>query len=48
MLYFDLAGFEGCLPALNCALQGIRPERLVFASDYPRISAASTPTPAAA
>src|SRR5262245_6749484 len=36
MLYFDLAGFEGCLPALNCALQGIRPERLVFASDYPQ------------
>jgi hypothetical protein len=22
--------------ALNCALQGIRPERLVFASDYPQ------------
>jgi len=36
MLYFDLAGFEGCLPALHCALQGIRPERLVFASDYPQ------------
>ena len=36
MLYFDLAGFEGCLPALNCALEGIRPERLVFASDYPQ------------
>jgi aminocarboxymuconate-semialdehyde decarboxylase len=36
MIYFDLAGFEGCLPALNCALQGIRPERLVFASDYPQ------------
>jgi predicted TIM-barrel fold metal-dependent hydrolase len=36
MLYFDLAGFEGCLPALNCALQGIRPERLVFATDYPQ------------
>jgi aminocarboxymuconate-semialdehyde decarboxylase len=36
MLYFDLAGFEGGLPALNCALQGIRPERLVFATDYPQ------------
>jgi predicted TIM-barrel fold metal-dependent hydrolase len=36
MLYFDLAGFEGCLPSLYCALQGIRPERLVFASDYPQ------------
>jgi len=36
LLYFDLAGFEGCLPALNCALQGIRAERLVFASDYPQ------------
>lgn len=36
MLYFDLAGFEGGLPALNCALLGIRPERLVFASDYPQ------------
>jgi len=36
MIYFDLAGFEGGLPALNCALQGIRPERLVFASDYPQ------------
>ena len=36
MLYFDLAGFEGGLPALHCALQGIRPERLVFASDYPQ------------
>jgi aminocarboxymuconate-semialdehyde decarboxylase len=36
MLYFDLAGFEGGLPALHCALQSIRPERLVFASDYPQ------------
>jgi predicted TIM-barrel fold metal-dependent hydrolase len=36
MLYFDLAGFEGGLPALRCALLGIRPERLVFASDYPQ------------
>jgi predicted TIM-barrel fold metal-dependent hydrolase len=36
MLYFDLAGFEGGLPALQCALLGIRPERLIFASDYPQ------------
>ena len=36
MVYFDMAGFEGGLVALNCALQGIRPERLVFASDYPQ------------
>ena len=36
MLYFDLAGFEGGLAALRCALLGIRPERLVFASDYPQ------------
>jgi predicted TIM-barrel fold metal-dependent hydrolase len=35
-VYFDMAGFEGGLVALNCALQGIRPERLVFASDYPQ------------
>jgi predicted TIM-barrel fold metal-dependent hydrolase len=35
-VYFDMAGFEGGLTALNCALQGIRPERLVFASDYPQ------------
>jgi predicted TIM-barrel fold metal-dependent hydrolase len=36
MVYFDMAGFEGGVIALNCALQGIRPERLVFASDYPQ------------
>jgi predicted TIM-barrel fold metal-dependent hydrolase len=36
MLYFDLAGFEGGLTALRCAVVGIRPERLVFASDYPQ------------
>src|SRR3990170_2571371 len=36
MIYFDMAGFEGGLAALRCALQGIRPERLVFASDYPQ------------
>jgi predicted TIM-barrel fold metal-dependent hydrolase len=31
-----MAGFEGGVVALSCALQGIRPERLVFASDYPQ------------
>jgi predicted TIM-barrel fold metal-dependent hydrolase len=36
MVYFDMAGFEGGRVALSCALQGIRPERLVFASDYPQ------------
>jgi predicted TIM-barrel fold metal-dependent hydrolase len=36
MLYFDLAGFEGGLPSLHCALQSIRAEQLVFASDYPQ------------
>lgn len=36
MIYFDMAGFEGGNTALQCALQGIRPERLVFASDYPQ------------
>jgi aminocarboxymuconate-semialdehyde decarboxylase len=36
MIYFDMAGFEGGVAALHCALQGIRPERLVFASDYPQ------------
>lgn len=35
-LYFDLAGFEGGLTALRCALLGIRPDRLVFATDYPQ------------
>ena len=36
MIYFDMAGFEGGMAALKCGLQGIRPERLVFASDYPQ------------
>ncbi len=35
-VYFDMAGFEGGMTALNCALQGISPERLVFATDYPQ------------
>jgi len=36
LVYFDMAGFEGGMVALSCALQGIRPERLVFATDYPQ------------
>lgn len=35
-LYFDMAGFEGGAAALRSALAGIRPERLVFATDYPQ------------
>ena len=35
-LYFDTAGFEGGPVALRCALEGIRPDRLVFATDYPQ------------
>ncbi|HWP22813.1 MAG TPA: amidohydrolase family protein [Candidatus Binatia bacterium] len=36
MIYFDMAGFEGGATALHCALEGIRPDRLVFATDYPQ------------
>ncbi len=35
-LYFDMSGFEGGVGALRCALTGIRPDRLVFATDYPQ------------
>jgi len=35
-LYFDMAGFEGSPIALRCALEAIRPERMVFATDYPQ------------
>jgi len=35
-LYFDMAGFEGGPNALRCALTTVRPERLVFATDYPQ------------
>jgi len=31
-----MAGFEGGTTALACALEAIRPERLVFATDYPQ------------
>jgi predicted TIM-barrel fold metal-dependent hydrolase len=36
LLYFDMAGFEGSAIALRCALEGIKPERMVFATDYPQ------------
>jgi aminocarboxymuconate-semialdehyde decarboxylase len=35
-LYFDTAGFEGGPIALKCAVEGIRADRLVFATDYPQ------------
>jgi predicted TIM-barrel fold metal-dependent hydrolase len=35
-LYFDMAGFEGGPIALRCAMLGLRPDRLVFATDYPQ------------
>jgi predicted TIM-barrel fold metal-dependent hydrolase len=35
-LYFDMAGFEGSMIALRCALEVIKPDRLVFATDYPQ------------
>lgn len=35
-LYFNMAGFEGSPIALRCAMEGIRPERMVFATDYPQ------------
>jgi predicted TIM-barrel fold metal-dependent hydrolase len=31
-----MAGFEGSPIALRCAMEGIRPERMVFATDYPQ------------
>jgi len=42
-LYFDMAGFEGSRVALRCALEGIRSERLVFATDYPQNFNSSDP-----
>jgi predicted TIM-barrel fold metal-dependent hydrolase len=43
LLYFDMAGFEGSPVALRCALEGIRPERMVFATDYPQNFNSSDP-----
>ena len=42
-LYFDMAGFEGSPGALRCALEAIRPERMVFATDYPQNFNSSDP-----
>lgn len=42
-LYFDMAGFEGSTIALRCALEGIKPERLIFATDYPQNFNSSDP-----
>lgn len=36
LLYFDMAGYEGSPIALRCALEVIKPERMVFATDYPQ------------
>jgi len=36
LLYFDMAGFEGSPIALRCALEVIKPERMLFATDYPQ------------
>ena len=34
-LFMDTAGHGGYLPALNCALETVRHDRLVFGTDYP-------------
>lgn len=34
-LHFDLAGYEGRMGAVRCALTHIRPDRLLFGTDYP-------------
>ena len=34
-LYFDMAGYEGGMNAVKCALTTISPKRLVFGTDYP-------------
>ncbi len=35
-LYFNLAGHQGGMGSVKCALTGISPKRLVFGSDYPQ------------
>ncbi len=35
-LYFDMAGARGGRGALQCALTALKPEQLVFATDYPQ------------
>jgi predicted TIM-barrel fold metal-dependent hydrolase len=42
-LYFDMAGFEGSPIALRCALEVIKPDRMVFATDYPQNFNSSDP-----
>jgi len=34
-IYFDMAGYEGGMNAVNCALTTIKPDRLVYGTDYP-------------
>lgn len=41
-LYFETGGFEISAKALHCALTAIRPERLVFGTDYPQDFSAMT------
>src|SRR3990172_5972399 len=35
MLYFDMAGAEGGMNAVRCALTTLTPDQLVFGTDYP-------------
>ena len=35
MLYFDMAGYEGGMNAVKCALTNISPKKLLFGSDWP-------------
>ncbi len=35
-LYFNLAGHQGGMASVHCALTGISPERLLFGTDYPQ------------
>lgn len=35
-LYFNLAGDQGWMGSVQCALTGISPQRLVFGTDYPQ------------
>ncbi|MBI2934217.1 MAG: amidohydrolase, partial [Chloroflexi bacterium] len=34
-LYFDMAGFSGGMVAVRCYLAGLKPEKLIFGTDYP-------------
>jgi len=35
LIYVDMAGYEGGMNAVKCALTTLRPERMVFGTDYP-------------